>query len=144
MARILTKADIVGHRITQIWQTVTTNDDSLDRADNVFTLDNGINFRLPFDRTERIVAVEVPEGADLSDDPHTAPMFASPIADLMCPEDSRYADDDTSFLHLESGLWISQTVAFPTGPLAIGVFAGMDCPWEDGDGLPRLVSYFDS
>lgn len=143
MARFLIKADIVGHRITQIWQTITINDESLDRADNVFSLDNGVKFRLPFDRTGRIAAVDVPEGAVLFDDPQTAPMLASPIVDLKCPEDDRYADYDTSFLLLESGLWISQVAAFPTGPLAIGLFAGMDCPWDERDDHGRLVSYFE-
>jgi hypothetical protein len=134
--------DIRGNYIAEIWQRIVFNDDGMDYCDNYFRLNNGFVFLLPFDHTVRLEYNELPCNAERFDDDHLAPVFASPIVDLLCPKDARFADADTSFLRLESGLWISQVSGYPTGVLATGVFHGYDDPWHDGDEPCPLSSYF--
>ena len=142
MNATLESQDVIGQRIVEIWQSIRINDDGIDFCDNVFRLENGKQFCLPFDLGHDIEQRDIPADAQRFDDSHTKPMFASPIADLRCPSDSRFADADTSFLLLESGLWISQVTGYPTGTLATGVFHGLDNPWDPEDSPCPLASYF--
>ncbi|WP_146462308.1 hypothetical protein [Rubripirellula tenax] len=134
--------DIRGKRIAEIWQRIVLDENGMDYWDNFFRLCDGFTFSLPFDQTVVLKNCELPTGAERFDDDHLTPIFASPITDLMCPADARFADMDTSFLRLVSGLWISQVTGFSAGACATGVFHGFDDPWHDGDEPCPLVSYF--
>lgn len=136
--------DIRGKRIAEIWQGIKLNHNGMDYCENYFRLNTGFVFSFPFDHTVPLEDQEMPSDVERFDDDHLAPVFASPIADLLCPKDPRFADMDTTFLRLESGLWISQVSGYPTGVLATGVFHGYDDPWHDGNEPCPLISYYDA
>jgi hypothetical protein len=122
---MLNREDVIGHRIKRILADTTLSDDSLNFADFICELDNGVAFRLPYDDESEHWFVDVVPNANHK--PLTFPkrhwwhysrkLWRARISDVLVPADPELRFPDSARVALSSGWFLMQMSGAPIGIL---------------------------
>jgi hypothetical protein len=122
---MLKHEDVVGHRIKRIVADATLTDDSLNFADFVIELDNGVAFRLPYDdeSDDWFGAVELTVNHRVVTFPkwrwwhYSRRLWRATISDVLVPADTELRYPDSARVALSSGWFLAQMSGAAAGIL---------------------------
>jgi hypothetical protein len=122
MRKELRRDDVIGHRLVDIRQRATWNDNGLDWAWTYYVLDSGVTFFLPADWVDVFVLEPVPSDAGpLGDNPVLDNVYNKEIVEVLRWQRDCGAWPDSTYLLLEDGYLVTDVLAERHGLGAAGV-----------------------
>lgn len=120
---MLSREDIVAHRIVKIAGDSSSSDESFNFTDFIYVLDNNLTFRMPYDDEsgEYLPLATLTHNHHALDWPkHTRQhlkknLWDATITDVMIPRDHEERFPDSGVIKLSTGWFVSQLCGAPGG-----------------------------